>query len=109
MSKTPRQALTAADLIRPRIKKIDLADGEIHIRALSAAYAIGLRGRTLVDADIFDLLARSICTPAGEELLTAEQVGEIPLTTLQPILDQVMDFNAMSQGKAADDLKKTPV
>jgi hypothetical protein len=107
MARSASTALGLADLIRPRITCVELPEGKIYIRALSAAYAVGLRGRTLLDADIFDLLAHSICDANGQEIMTAEQVGEIPLPMLQPILDQVMAFNALADGNAAADLKKT--
>jgi hypothetical protein len=107
MIETPR-SLTRADLLAVRIFKVELPDGTVRIRALSAGYAVGLRGRTLGDADIFDMIARSICDDNGEAMLTAEDVAAMPLSLLQPILDGILLFNALGKDQAAIDLKKTP-
>lgn len=107
MSDTPR-SLTRADLLAVRISKVELPDGIVRIRALSAGYAVGLRGKKLGDADIFDLLSRSICDENGETILNADDVAAMPLSTLQPILDAILAFNALGKDQAADALKKTP-
>lgn len=100
--------LTRDALLAPRILAVDLPDGRIYLRALSAGYAVGLRGRTLGDADIFDMIAHSVCDAKGIPILTAADVAEMPLSSLQSILDQILAFNALAPNAAAEALKKTP-
>lgn len=95
--------MTKAELLKPRLLTVPLNGGEITIRQLSAGYAIGLRGKDLGDQEIFDLLAHAIAEPE----MTAAELSEMPLSYLQPILDAVMEFNSLSEGKADADLKKT--
>lgn len=94
--------MTKAELLEPRLLTVPLNGKDIVIRQLSAGYAITLRGRDLGDQEIFDLLAHAIAEPE----LTAAELAEMPLSYLQPILDAVMEFNSLSEGKAEADLKK---
>lgn len=102
--------LTKAELLKPKLTTLDVDGRSITIRALSAAYAIGLKGQNLGDAAIFDMLAKSICDEAGAPILTADEVGQIPVKTLGEIVAGVMAFNSMDAGAvqiAAEELKKT--
>jgi hypothetical protein len=102
--------LSKSDLLRPKIMRLETGCGSVLIRALSAAYAISLRGKSLADDQIFDMLARSICDEDGAPIMTPAEVGEIDLKTLQAIVNGVLEFNSLAEGShaaAADALKKT--
>jgi hypothetical protein len=102
--------LARADLLRPKIERFEIAAGSIFIRALSAGFAVSLRGKSLGDAEIFDLIARSVCSEDGTPILSAADVAEIDLATMQAIVDEIMRFNALAPGSTrdlADALKKT--
>jgi hypothetical protein len=107
MTSTKRPHLSKIELLTPKIKSIDVEGGLVAIRALNASYAVSLRGKDLGDNEIFEMLSKSICDENGDPMLTPEEVGQIALTSLNQIVQGVMAFNSMSEGKAADDLKKT--
>jgi hypothetical protein len=107
----PRVQLSKTALLKPKIKSIDVDDGLVSIRALNASYAISLRGKTLGDTEIFDMLSKSICNEAGDPLLTPDEVGQLALSTLNQIVKGVMAFNSMAEGavkEATDTLKNPP-
>jgi len=102
--------LTKAELLKPKTKQICVDDGELTIRALSASYAMGLRGKDLQGADIFSIIADSIITEDGNQMLTAEEVGSLAITTLEQIVKGIFAFNALGNkavAEAVDELKKT--
>lgn len=95
--------LTKAELLKPRLSTLEVNGGTITVRQVTAGYAITLRGRNLGEAEIFDLLAHAIAEPE----LTPAEIAEMPIEYLQPILNAVLELNALSDGKAEADLKKT--
>jgi hypothetical protein len=100
--------LTRDELVKPKTKKLIIDAGEIVIRALTAAEAIELRGKDLQGAEIFDLIAKSITDPQ----LSAEDVGALPVATLNQIVAGVFEFNALGDkaiAEAQDELKKTKI
>lgn len=102
--------LTKADLLKPKTKKIPVDDGEILIRALSAAYAMGLRGKDLQGSDIFQIIADSIVDEQGNALLTGDEVGSLAVATLEQIVKGIFAFNALGEkavSEAVTELKKT--
>lgn len=102
--------LTRDQLLKPKTTLIEVDGGSLTIRALSAEYAMGLRGRDLQGADIFEVIAYSIVDEKGEPMLTGAEVGGLAIATLEQIVKQVFEFNALGK-KAVDDataeLKKT--
>lgn len=107
-----KQAWIASDLVKPKIGKVDVDDGFVYIRALSAAYSLELRGKELHGQEVFEIISKSVCNPDGVTLLTNEQVGEMAITTLNQIVKGVFAFNALGQkavADAVDELKKTDV
>lgn len=102
--------LTREQLLKPKTTTINVDGGSLIIRALSAEYAMGLRGRDLQGADIFDVIADSIVDEQGNTMLTGAEVGALAISTLEQIVKQVFEFNALGK-KAVDDataeLKKT--
>ena len=103
--------LSKTALLKPKITSIDVDGGLVSIRALNAAYGISLRGKKLGDAEIFDMLSKSICDEEGNPMLTADEIGALALTTLEQIVKGVMAFNSMSEGavvEATNKLKNPP-
>jgi hypothetical protein len=102
--------LTRDQLLKPKTTTIEVDGGSLLIRALSAEYAMGLRGRDLQGADIFQVIADSIVQENGETMLTGAEVGTLAISTLEQIVKQVFEFNALGK-KAVEDataeLKKT--
>jgi len=102
--------LTRDQLLKPKTTVIQVDGGSLTIRALSAEYAMGLRGRDLQGADIFQVIADSIVQENGETMLTGAEVGTLAISTLEQIVKQVFEFNKLGK-KAAEDataeLKKT--
>jgi hypothetical protein len=102
--------LTKAELLKPKTSTIEVDGGSLTIRALSAEYAMGLRGRDLQGADIFDVIADSIIQEDGEKMLTGAEVGTLAISTLEQIVKQVFTFNALGKqavDEAMGELKKT--
>lgn len=102
--------LTKAELLKPKTKFIDVDGGTICIRALSASYAMGLRGKDLQGVDIFGIIADSIVDEQGNPMLTAEEVGTLAIATLTQITKGIFEFNALGQkavDEAVSELKKT--
>jgi hypothetical protein len=102
--------LTKADLLKPKTTFIDVDGGKLAIRALSASYAMGLRGKDLQGADIFGIIADSIVDENNASMLTGEEVGTLAIATLEQIVKGIFTFNALGN-KAVDEamgeLKKT--
>ena len=102
--------LTRDQLLKPKTTTIEIDGGSLIIRALSAEYAMGLRGRDLQGADIFQVIADSIVDEQGNNMLTGAEVGTLAISTLEQIVKQVFEFNALGR-KAVEDataeLKKT--
>lgn len=102
--------LNKADLLKQKTTVIEVDGGSLTIRALSAEYAMGLRGRDLQGTDIFEVIAYSIVQENGEAMLTGAEVGTLAISTLEQIVKQVFEFNALGK-KAVEDataeLKKT--
>lgn len=110
MTDAEKQAWVASDLIKPDIGKVDVDDGFVYVRALSAEYGLSLRGRDLKGKEIFEIIAESVCNPDGVTILTVEQVGKIPMKKLEQIVKGVFTFNKLSKkavSEAVDELKKT--
>jgi hypothetical protein len=102
--------LTKAELLKPKTTIIQVDDGSICIRALSASYAMGLRGKDLQGADIFGIIADSIIDEQGAPMLTGEEVGTLAISTLEQIVKGIFAFNALGDkavSEAVDELKKT--
>jgi uncharacterized protein YunC (DUF1805 family) len=102
-----RAHLTRTEILKVKTKELEVDGGLVTICALSASYAISLRGKTLGDAEIFDMLSKSLVAPE----LTPEEVGTLPITTVEQIVKGVMSFNSMSEGavvEATNKLKKPP-
>ena len=98
--------LTREQLIQRRKKEIALDGGSVVIRALTAAEAFDLRGKDLQSAEIFGLIAMSIVDPQ----LSAEDVGQLPTSTLTQLTTEIFSFNALGAAaiaEAAEELKKT--
>lgn len=102
--------LTKDQLLKPKTTSIKVDGGTLTIRALSAAYAMGLRGKDMQGADIFQIIADSIIDENGAVMLTGDEVGALAMSTLQQIVKGVFEFNALGE-KAVNDavaeLKKT--
>lgn len=102
--------LSKAELLKPKTAHIDVDGGTVVIRALSASYAMGLRGRDLQGADIFGVIADSVVDKQGNPMLTSEEVGALAISTLEQIIKGIFAFNSLGK-KAVDDamgeLKKT--
>lgn len=102
--------LTRDQLLKPKTTTINVDGGSLTIRALSAEYAMGLRGRDLQGSDIFQVIADSIVQENGETMLTGAEVGTLAISTLEQIVKGVFEFNALGK-KAVEDataeLKKT--
>jgi hypothetical protein len=102
--------LTKDDLLKPKTKQIDVDGEKLTIRAMSAEYAMSLRGRNLQGADIFEVIAESVIDENGEKMLTAVEVGRIAISTLEQIVKAIFTFNALGEkavSEAVDELKKT--
>lgn len=102
--------LTREQLLKPKTTTISVDGGSLTIRALSAEYAINLRGRDLQGTDIFEVIADSIIQENGEKMLTGAEVGTLAISTLEQIVKQIFEFNSLG-AKAVEDataeLKKT--
>jgi hypothetical protein len=102
--------LTKAELLNPKTTVIEVDGGSLTIRALSAEYAMGLRGRDLQGADIFQVIADSIVDENNVPMLTGAEVGTLAISTLEQIVKGVFAFNTLGK-KAVDEamgeLKKT--
>lgn len=102
--------LTRDQLLKPKTTTIDVDGGSLIIRALSAEYAMGLRGKDLQGADIFQIIADSIIQENGDPMLTGQEVGTLAISTLEQITKAVFAFNSLG-AKAVEDataeLKKT--
>ena len=110
MAKRPQ--LSKLALLKPKINSIDVDGGFISIRALSASYALSLRGKDLQGAEMFEIISQSVCDENGDLLLTTEEVGQIAVATLTQIVKGVFIFNALGEkaaSEAVDELKKTDV
>jgi hypothetical protein len=102
--------LTKAELLKPKTKEIDVDGGKLTIHALSASYAMGLRGKDLQGTDIFGIIADSIVDEQGNPMLTGEEVGTLAITTLEQIVKGIFAFNALGKkaiDEAMGELKKT--
>jgi hypothetical protein len=102
--------LTRDQLLKPKTTTIKVDGGSLLIRALSAEYAMGLRGRDLQGADIFQVISDSIVQENGETMLTGAEVGTLAISTLEQIVKQVFEFNALGKKaveEATAELKKT--
>ena len=102
--------LTKAELLKPKTTKIDVDGGVITIRALSADYAMSLKGIDLQGSDIFNVIAVSIVDENCAPMLTGEEVGTLAITTLEQIVKGIFAFNALGDkavSEAVDELKKT--
>jgi hypothetical protein len=102
--------ITKAELLKPKTTLIDVDGGNLTIRALSAEYAMGLRGKDLQGADIFDIIADSIVDENGIKMLTGAEVGTLAIATLVQITKGIFEFNALGKkavDEAVDELKKT--
>lgn len=102
--------LSKADLLKPKTTQIEIDGGSLTIRALSAAYAMALRGKDLQGVDIFQIIADSIIDDNGATILTGEEVGSMAMSTLTEIVKGVFAFNALGEkavSDAVDELKKT--
>ena len=102
-----RVPLSKSQILTVKTKDLDVDGGIVTIRALSASFAISLRGKTLGDAEIFDMLSKSLVAPE----LTAEEIGGLAITTVEQIVKGVMAFNSMSEGaivEATNKLKNPP-
>ena len=102
--------ISKAELLKPKTASIDVDGGTITIRALSAEYAMGLRGKDLQGSDIFDIIADSIVDDKGEKMLTGQEVGTLAITTLEQIIKGIFAFNklgAKAVEEAVNELKKT--
>ena len=89
---------------------INVDGGSLIIRALSAEYAMGLRGRNLQSPDIFEVIADSVIQENGEPMLTSAEVGTLAISILEQIVRQVFAFNSLGSkaaSEAVDELKKT--
>ena len=89
--------LTRDQLLKPKTTTINVDGGSLLIRALSAEYAMGLRGRDLQGADIFQVIADSIVDENGVTMLTGAEVGTLAISTLEQIVKQVFEFNALGK------------
>jgi len=104
--------LTKADLLKPKTTVIDVDGGSLTIRAMSAEYAMGLRGKDLQGAEIFQIIADSIIDEAGNTMLTGAEVGTLAISVLEQIVKGVFAFNALGNKaieEATAELKKTDV
>jgi len=98
--------LTRDALIKPRTKEISIEGGNVVIRALTAAEAFDLRGKDMQSADIFGMIAKSIVDP----VLSPEDVGLLPASTLTELTNEIFTFNALGPKAIAEaeaELKKT--
>jgi hypothetical protein len=98
--------LTRDALIKPRTKEISIEGGNVVIRALTAAEAFELRGVDMQSADIFGMIAKSIVDP----VITPEDVGLLPASTLTELTSEIFIFNALGPkaiAMAEAELKKT--
>jgi len=98
--------LTRDALIKPRTKEISIEGGNVVIRALTAAEAFDLRGKDMQSADIFGMIAKSIMDP----VITPEDVGLLPASTLTELTSEIFIFNALGPkaiAMAEAELKKT--
>lgn len=97
--------LTRADLVKSQTKAVELKEGSIIIRALTAGEAMAYRGKELGPDEIFGMLAQSICEPA----LTIDDVRALPVSIVNEIVAEVLAFNALGGNAIADaqaELKK---
>ena len=101
------KSLTKEQLLGFAPYPVKFSDGVTYIKPLRAVYAISLRGKDLEDSQIFEMLAQAICDEHGNTILGAEDVGNLPLPRVTKILDAVKELNAITEGAASDDLKKT--
>lgn len=102
--------LTKDQLLKPKTTAVEVDGGTLTIRALTAAYAMGLRGKDLQGGDIFQIIAYSIIQENGETMLTADEVGTLAISTLTQITTGIFAFNKLGEKAAAeavDELKKT--
>lgn len=102
--------LTRDQLLKPKTTTISVDGGNLTIRALSAEYAMSLRGRNLQGADIFEVIADSIIDENGEKMLTGAEVGTLAIATLEQIVKAVFAFNKLGNKaveEATAELKKT--
>ena len=98
--------LTREQLIKPRTKEITIEGGSVVIRALTAAEAFEMRGKDMQSAEIFGLIAKSIVDP----VLSAEDIGALPASTVTQLTTEIFVFNALGQKAIAEaeaELKKT--
>lgn len=102
--------LTKDALLKPKITQIEVDGDTLTVRALSASYAMALRGKDLQGTDIFGIIADSIVDESGNQMLTGEEVGTLAIATLEQITKGIFTFNALGK-KAVDEaigeLKKT--
>lgn len=99
--------LTREALLKPRTKEIALDGGAVVIRALTAGEAYAYRGKELGAAEIFGLIALSICEPQ----LSAEDIASMPVALVGQLTAAIFTFNALGEqaiAAAQDELKKTP-
>jgi hypothetical protein len=98
--------LTRDQLVKPKTKEITIEGGSVVIRALTAAEAFEMRGKDMQSAEIFGLIAASIVEP----VLSAEDVGMLPASTVTALTSEIFTFNALGQKAVAEaeaELKKT--
>lgn len=102
--------LTRDQLLKPKTTTIDVDGGSLTIRALSASYAMGLRGKDLQGSDIFQIIADSIIQEDGSDMLTGDEVGTLAISTLTQITTGIFAFNKLGEKAVSDavnELKKT--
>src|SRR5512133_3163116 len=98
--------LTRDQLVKPRTKEITIEGGSVVIRALTAAEAFEMRGKDMQSAEIFGMIAKSIVEP----VLSAEDVGMLPASTVTQLTAEIFAFNALGPkaiAEATSELKKT--
>lgn len=104
--------ITKDQLLKPKITAVEVDGGTLTIRALSAAYAMDLRGKDLQGSDIFQIIADSIIQEDGNPMLTGDEVGTLPISTITQITKAVFEFNALGAkavDEAVNELKKTDI
>lgn len=102
--------LSKAELLKPKTTTIKVDGGSLTIRALSASYAIDLRGKDLQGSDIFQIIADSIIQEDGSVMLTAAEVGTLSISTTTQITKAIFAFNSLGEKAVSDavaELKKT--
>jgi hypothetical protein len=98
--------LTREQLVKPKTKTISIGDGDVVIRALTAAEAFELRGKDIQKEEIFGIISKSLIDPA----LTTEDVGMLSASDVTQLTTEIFVFNALGKKaveEAKGELKKT--